>query len=86
MLVLSREAGEQIVLSRDGVEIGRILVVELARSRVRLGFVMPNDVTIDRLEIHRAKERSRAEREAQVVCSLCQGPIHPGPCQSVTGV
>ncbi len=74
MLVLSRKMGEQIVLSRDGVEIGRVLVVEVDRYRCRIAFEGFNGITIDRLELHQAKERGHAECEEKDVCPVCKGP------------
>jgi carbon storage regulator CsrA len=65
MLVLARKPGEVIVLSRGGVEIGRVMVVDVKGTKVRLGMQFADDVTIDRLEIHEAKKEQRdADRQA----------------------
>jgi carbon storage regulator len=65
MLVLARKPGEVVVLSRDGVEIGRVMVVEVKGEKVRLGMQFPDAVTVDRLEIHEAKKEQRdADRQA----------------------
>lgn len=56
MLVLSRKVGESIVVG------DRVLVtVTEIRSdgKVRLGITAPDDVSVDRLEIRRIKERER---------------------------
>ncbi len=72
MLVLSRWPGEQVVISRDGVEIGRVMVVNADRGKVQVGFDFPHEVTVDRLEVWEAKqltakERGDAERETKQV-------------------
>ena len=48
MLVLSRKVGEEIVIGNDI----RIQVVELRGGNVRLGIVAPDDVVVDRQEVH----------------------------------
>jgi carbon storage regulator len=52
MLVLTRIVGEQIVIAGNI----RIKVVAVNHNRVRLGITAPNDVTIDREEIHELRE------------------------------
>ena len=55
MLILSRKAGETIVIG-DNV---RITVMSVHRGQVRFGIAAPRDIPVDRLEIH---ERKMAER------------------------
>ncbi len=47
MLVLSRKAGEKIIIS-GSIE---ITVVALERGKVRIGIVAPPDVTVHRKEV-----------------------------------
>lgn len=47
MLVLTRKVGEEIIIGDDI----RVMVVEVAPGRVKLGIVAPRDVRIDRDEI-----------------------------------
>ena len=58
MLVLTRKAGEEIVI--DG-EI-RITIVLVKGDRVRVGVTAPPDVTVDRAEVHR-RVREFAEQK-----------------------
>jgi carbon storage regulator CsrA len=51
MLVLTRKPGEEIVIAGNI----RITVVNLGNGRVKLGIEAPEDVTIDRSEIHTRK-------------------------------
>jgi carbon storage regulator len=53
MLVLTRRAGEEIVI--DGNI--RITVAEVQGNRVRLGIVAPPDVAVDRSEIHQRRAK-----------------------------
>ena len=48
MLVLSRKVGEVIVVG-DNI---RITVVEIRGGKVRIGIVAPQDVIVDRQELH----------------------------------
>jgi len=48
MLVLSRKIGEVIMVG-DNI---RITVLEIRGDKVRLGFVAPEEVTVDRQEVH----------------------------------
>jgi carbon storage regulator len=48
MLVLSRRPGEEIVVNNNI----RITVVSVKGDRVRLGITAPNDVPVDRAEVH----------------------------------
>lgn len=58
MLVLTREAGERIVI--DG---GRIVIEVLSAGKVRLGVTAPIHVSVDREEVHQAKQRRRGWRQ-----------------------
>jgi carbon storage regulator len=51
MLVLSRKIGEEIIIAGNI----RVKVVAVNGNRVRLGIVAPEDVTVDREEIHRQR-------------------------------
>jgi carbon storage regulator len=48
MLILGRRVGEEIVIAGDI----RVTVVAVQRDRVRLGISAPNDVVVDRAEVH----------------------------------
>lgn len=52
MLVLSRKVGETIIVG-DNI---RITVVDIQGRHVRLGFVAPDEVTVDRLEVHEKRQ------------------------------
>jgi carbon storage regulator len=58
MLVLTRDVGEAVAI--DG---GRIVVTvnEIRDGRVRLGFDADPSITIDRMEIHKVKQRDKLE-------------------------
>ena len=47
MLVLSRRAGEEIVVGNET----RVVVLEVRGGRVRLGFIAPDDLPIHRKEV-----------------------------------
>jgi carbon storage regulator len=47
-LVLSRKVGEEIVIGNDI----RIAIVDIRGGTVRIGIVAPEDVVVDRQEIH----------------------------------
>lgn len=51
MLVLSRKLGEEVVIAGNI----RVKVVGIQGNRVKLGIVAPQDVTVHREEIHRAR-------------------------------
>lgn len=48
MLVLTRKVGETVVIAENI----RVTVVEVDRGRCRIGIDAPDDVKIDREEIH----------------------------------
>lgn len=53
MLILSRHAGESIIIGNDVV----ITVVSIVRDKVRLGVSAPVEVQVDRVEVRDAKVR-----------------------------
>ncbi len=57
MLVLTRGVGEAIVV--DGRT--KITINEIRDGRIRLGIEAPDDVVIDRLEVHESKQRDKQE-------------------------
>ncbi len=48
MLVLSRRPGEEIIIN-DNI---RITVVAVKGDRIRIGITAPNNVAVDRAEVH----------------------------------
>ena len=54
MLVLTRRAGEEIVID-GGI---RVTVLSISRSQVRLGITAPRHIHVDRLEIHARRQNS----------------------------
>jgi carbon storage regulator len=67
MLVLTRRAGEQIVIG-NGI---RVTVVSVGPGRVKLGIEAPPEVRIDRQEIH---ERILQERTADPAIQAANRP------------
>jgi len=65
MLVLTRRPNEKVVVGEYGALKIQILGVE--KGQVRLGFIAPDDLPIDREEIFNLKkeERRRARLEAE---------------------
>jgi carbon storage regulator len=51
MLVLTRRIGEQIII--DGTI--RITVVDIRGDKVRIGIQAPDDVRVDRAEVHQRR-------------------------------
>lgn len=51
MLMLSRKTGEQIVIGGNIV----LTISDAGHGRVKLGFVAPHDVRIDRMEVHQER-------------------------------
>jgi carbon storage regulator len=51
MLVLTRRVGETVVIDGDI----RVTVVAIQGDKIRLGFVAPESVTVDREEIHQRR-------------------------------
>jgi len=63
MLILTRERNESIVIDING-KLVEVFIVEIRFNRkgervARLGFKAPDDVVIDRLEVHLAKKKER---------------------------
>ena len=56
MLVLTRKPLQKIVIG-GGIE---IVVVEARNGRVRLGIEAPNEISVDRHEVHIAKQVTQA--------------------------
>ena len=56
MLTLSRKVGEKIIV-RDDIT---ITVVEIRGDKCVLGIDAPRDVTVDRSEVHKAKQQESA--------------------------
>ena len=54
MLVLTRKAGEQIIIGDNIL----LTVVALGNGRVKIGITAPKDVKIDREEVHDKKQGS----------------------------
>lgn len=50
MLVLSRKVGEKVVIGGDIT----VTVIEVRGDKVRLGFLAPKDVTVNREEVQAA--------------------------------
>jgi carbon storage regulator len=65
MLVLSRRAGETVIID-GGI---RVTVVAVQGNKVRLGIEAPPDVTVDRSEVH--------ERRLEFLVATAVG-AHPG--------
>ena len=57
MLVLTRKIGEEIII--DGRI--RVVVTSIDGSKVRLGIVAPQDVRVDRQEVHQRRREFAAE-------------------------
>ena len=54
MLVLSRFAGQEIIIAHPAGDV-RVVVHSVRGQQVRLGVVAPKEVAVDRSEIHAAK-------------------------------
>ena len=61
MLVLSRKAGDEIVMSNGDI---RISVLGITGKRVRLGISAPSGVPVHRMEVHHRIVRA-TESEAE---------------------
>jgi carbon storage regulator len=57
MLCLSRRIGEQIVISGSIT----VTVVAVNGKQIRLGFTMPEDVTVDRAEVYQRKRETECK-------------------------
>jgi carbon storage regulator len=58
ILVLTRKLGEKLIISGGGLDgLVEVTVIAVNREQVRLGIDAPDDVTVDREEIHQKKMR-----------------------------
>lgn len=62
MLVLTRKANEQITIGNDV----RVIVLGVQRNRVRLGFLAPDDVKIQRTELEFVIDDSPSESQSEI--------------------
>ena len=63
MLVLSRKAGEEIVMNNGDITIS---VLGITGNRVRLGVSAPSDIPVHRMEIHhRIIQETKSEAEPE---------------------
>ena len=58
MLILSRRPNESLCIGPDI----RVTVLGIRGNQIRLGISAPDDVVIDREEVHRRKQREAAAR------------------------
>jgi len=65
MLVLSRKAGEIIVIDLGNGKIIEISVQDIRGDKVRLGFVAPAEVPIHRQEVYEAIHRNDSKPSAE---------------------
>jgi carbon storage regulator len=83
MLVLSRKVGETIVIG-DTV---RVTVVDIGQGRVKIGVQAPDEVSVDREEIH---SRKALEKELTTIDLEAAVPItvhnRLGPLVDAAGV
>lgn len=68
MLVLSRRVGEEIVIG-EGVDAIVLTVVEIRGPRVRLGIKAPQQVKVNRREIHDKILRNLEHQEQEAKAS-----------------
>lgn len=57
MLVLSRKLGEKVNFYDETKYIGKLIIVDIDRGKVRVGFEMPANIKIFREEIDFDQER-----------------------------
>ena len=69
MLVFSRKKGERVVIGRDT----QVVVLEVSKNRVKLGFTGPPEVPIHREEVNIRIENDRATSSIRVGCR----PVSP---------
>ena len=62
MLVLSRKAGEKIIIGTDIM----VMVTEIRGDKVRLGVDAPRDVQVDRPEVRKSKEAAPVGLQAEI--------------------
>lgn len=56
MLILSRRVNEELWITCKGVQI-KVVLVGIKGGQARLGVIAPDEVTVDREEVARRKER-----------------------------
>jgi carbon storage regulator len=80
MLILTRRAGERVVIGEDVL----VTVMEVSGQTVRLGIAAPQGLPIYREEIWLAvKEENRAAAAAAADALPAQGPAGESPAESV---
>ena len=80
MLILTRRAGERVVIGEDVL----VTVMEVSGQTVRLGIAAPQGLPIYREEIWLAvKEENRAAAEASADALPAQGAADTPPAESV---
>jgi carbon storage regulator len=72
MLVLTRRPGEQIVIG-NGI---RVTVVSVGPGRVKIGIEAPENVRIDRQEVHDKIQREQNDHGSDVLAAVARA-IHP---------
>jgi len=61
MLVLSRQKDESIMIG-DDVE---VTIVDVRGDKVRLGITAPKEIPVHRMEVYKAIQREKKEKQAQ---------------------
>lgn len=61
MLVLSRHRDESIIINGNI----KVTVTDIRGDKVRLGIDAPKDVTVNRLEVHEAIQREKANAKKE---------------------
>lgn len=76
MLVLTRKAGEQVIINGNI----RISVVSVGPGRVKIGIDAPSDVKIDREEVHTKKQDEALPTPAMTpAAAVPKPPMPPAP-------
>jgi len=85
MLILTRNAGERLIISTPAGEEIAIQVVG-CRGMVKLGIEAPKTITVDREEIHRRKIAERQTSAGTLATALIQAVADPrrDPTKRVT--
>jgi carbon storage regulator len=73
MLVLSRKVGEEIVIG----DVIRIKVVEIRGGKVRIGIAAPENVVVDRQEIHEKRLSNAHEWSDHEVYQSVSSSVFP---------
>ena len=85
MLVLSRKAGEQIVLPGFGVT---IQVLDIGKTKVRLGIAAPDAAAVHRVEVWERicrRHEAGAETEEEVISPAAARECGRGYCAPAPG-